>query len=128
MVLSLSKQRQIENELIFRQSNERVAATLDEVDANHIEDGNPHLALNDQIVLHFLCECSDENCKVRIPLGLSKYKAIHRSRKAFLIVPDHDVQAIEKVVVERPNFAVVKKHELVPEPNGTLNKTSIKNT
>jgi hypothetical protein len=59
--MPLSERRQIENEMIFRRANEVVGDKLDEIDAHHREDGNPGLVRNEDILLQFRCECSDEN-------------------------------------------------------------------
>lgn len=127
MDIPLSERRQIENEMIFRRSNEVAVDNLEEIDTNHIEDGNPQLVRNDDMVLQFKCECSDENCDARIPIRLSVYQKIHENRDAFIIMLKHQVSAIEKIIQTGENYSVVEKNNSVPEPNDTLNKTSINN-
>lgn len=128
MSVSNSERRQIENEMIFRQSNEKVAKALDSLDALHAEYGNLDLMRDEDLKLEFKCECSDENCTVRIAMKLSVYTSIHADRKTFVIVPGHQVDSIEEVVDETPDYVVVKKKELVPEPTDGLNRTSVNNT
>jgi hypothetical protein len=128
MDLTLPERRQIENEMIFRRANEKIGIDLDAIDALHIEDGNPHLVRDVDIKLHFQCECSDENCTLRIPMLLSKYKEIHTDRSTFIIIPDHEVEPIEKVIEKADGYSVVKKHNTTPEPGPDLNVTTIDNS
>jgi hypothetical protein len=43
MNISLAERRQIENEMIFRRTNEKVGDDLGVLDEMHIEEGNPDL-------------------------------------------------------------------------------------
>jgi uncharacterized protein (UPF0216 family) len=128
MSLSRSERHQIENEMIFRRANELVGDKLDELDAFHIEDGNPHLVRQDDIRLLFKCECSDENCDARIPIKLSVYQKIHENRDAFVIKLKHQVNEIEKVILSEADYCVVEKNNSTPEPGNTLNQTVIDNS
>lgn len=128
MDIPLSERRQIENEMIFRRVNEKVGDGLDELDAMHIEDDNPQLIRDDEMLLHFKCECSDENCDARIPIILSVYRKIHENRDSFIIKLKHQVEAIEKVIATEDNYSVVEKNNSTAEPNDTLNDTSIDNS
>jgi hypothetical protein len=128
MDMPLSERRQIENEMIFRRLNEKVGDNLGELDAMHIEDGNLHLMENDDILLHFKCECSDEDCDARIPMKLSAYQKIHENRDAFIIKLKHQVKKIEKVILTKDAYCVVEKNNSTTEPGDILNKTSINNT
>ncbi len=127
MDMPLSERRQIENEMIFRRANEVVGDNLDEIDANHRDDGNPELVRNEDILLHFKCECSDEDCDARIPIKLSVYQSIHENRDAFIIKLKHQVEAIEKVIRTEDSYSVVEKNNSTAEPGKILNKTSIDN-
>ncbi|MDQ2973203.1 MAG: hypothetical protein M3Q79_01830 [bacterium] len=128
MGISISERRQIENEMIFRRGNEKVGDNLDEVDSINIEAGNPELVRTEDILLHFKCECSDENCETRIPMLLSVYQKTHENRNAFIIKPKHQVTEIEKVIHTEDIYSVVEKNNSTPEPGDTLNKTSVKNS
>lgn len=127
MDIPLSERRQIENEMIFRRVNEKVGDDLDSLDAMHIEDNDIHLIRNDDLLLHFKCECSDEDCDARIPIKLSDYRKIHENRDAFIIKLKHQVNAIEKVILTADNYSVVEKNNSTAEPGNTLNTTSINN-
>lgn len=128
MSISHAERRQIENEMIFRRANEKVGDDLDALDAMHIEDGDIDLIRNADFVLQFKCECSDENCDVRIPMQLSEYQYIHTNRDTFIVLPNHQVDPIEKVISKKPTYNVVKKNNSTPEPNNTLKDTSIDNS
>lgn len=128
MSISNAERRQIENEMIFRRVNEKVGDDLGALDAMHIEDGNIHLIQNEDLLLRFKCECSDENCSVRIPIMLSEYQEIHTDRDTFVIMPNHQVDPIEKVVRKSDIYHVVKKNNSTTEPTDTLNNTSIDNS
>jgi len=128
MDIPLTERRQIENEMIFRRANESVGDKLDELDASHIEDNNPELIRNDDLVLHFKCECSDEDCDARIPIKLSVYQKIHENRDAFIIKLKHQVKEIEKIIISEDTYSVVEKNNSIAEPKKGLNKTSIDNS
>ncbi len=128
MDMPLSERRQIENEMIFRRINEKVGDDLDSLDAMHIEDDNTDLMWDDALLLNFKCECSDEDCKARIPVKLSAYKKVHENRDAFIIKLNHQVKEIEKVIITEDNYSVVEKNKSTAEPGDTLNVTSIDNS
>jgi hypothetical protein len=127
MSISNAERRQIENEMIFRRSNEKVGDDLGTLDAMHIEDGNVHLITDEDMVLRFKCECSDEDCSVRIPMRLSEYQEIHINRDTFIVLPNHQVDPIEKVLRQTPTYSVVKKNNSTPEPSDVLNDTPVNN-
>lgn len=128
MNISKAERRQIENEMIFRRMNEKVGDDLEAIDAMHIEDNNVHLIRDEDLLLQFRCECSDENCDDRVPLRLSKYKEIHTNRDTFIVKTDHQVDPIEKVITKTNEYNVVKKNNSTPEPSDLLNDTTIDNS
>ena len=128
MNMPLSERRQIENEMIFRRANEQVGIDLDEVDSLHVEDGNPHLVRQEDLLLEFRCECSDENCHERVPVKLSVYQKIHLNRDTFVIKENHEVDAIEEVTAVKDDYSIVKKNKSTSEPGKHLNKTDIDNS
>lgn len=128
MVISLSERRQIENEMIFRQANEKVGDDLDKLDEHLIEEDFPELIRNGDIDIHFICECSDEDCKDRIPIKLSTYQNIHKNRKAFILKHNHQVKDIEKIIRKTKHYIIVEKNLSIPEPTGSLNPTDIDNS
>lgn len=128
MSISHSERHQIENEMIFRRANEKIGIDLDIIDNDHVKDGNPDLVRDDNLLLHFKCECSDENCDKRIIMKLSEYRKIHEDRDSFIVKLKHEVSPIEKVVFTGPTYSVVRKNNSTPEPGNILNKTSVDNS
>ena len=128
MNISVTERRQIENEMIFRRKNEKVGDDLGALDAMHIEDDNPHLVKDEDMLLHFKCECSDEECDERIALKLSDYQEIHINRDTFIVKLEHQVDPIEKVIKTASKYNVVMKNNSTPEPGKKLNETPINNT
>ena len=128
MGISNTERRQIENEMIFRRANEKVQDELAELDTKHIEDGNIDLTRTEDLLLHFMCECSDESCIKRIPMKLSVYEKIHDRRDSFIVLPGHQVDPIESVVKKTSGYNVVKKNNQTAEPTGGLNNTPIDNS
>ena len=126
--MPIAERRQVENEMIFRRGNEKVSIGLDALDALHIADGNPGLVWDDNQIIEFRCECSDEKCEVRIPICLSVYKKIHLNRDAFTIQPNHQVDLIEKVIITEPGYSVVVKNNSTSDPGIILNITTIDNS
>lgn len=130
MKLPPEERKQIENEMLFRRANEKVGTDLDALDALHVADGNPHLVRNDDLLLEFKCECSDENCNVRVPMKLSRYRELHGDRSVFIIRPNHDVKPIEKVIEVAAGYSVVRKNNMTREPKrgANFNRTSLDNS
>lgn len=128
MNISITERRQIENEMIFRRTNEKVGDGLIALDAMHIEDGNIDLIRDKDLILMFKCECSDENCTERIPLILETYQTIHEDRDTFIVKTNHQVEPIEKVITVADGYNVVKKNNSTDEPSDVLNDTTIDNS
>jgi hypothetical protein len=130
MKLSTEERKQIENEMLFRRANEKVGADLDALDAMHIADGNHHLVRDEDLLLDFKCECSDENCDARISMKLSDYKDVHKDRSSFVIKLHHEVKPIEKVIKTTENYSIVRKNNVTPEPelDAEFNKSGLDNS
>lgn len=128
MKLSDAERKQIENEMIFRRINEKLGFDMDKIDEGYRQEGNDHLVHDDIIEIYFKCECSDENCDVRLPMRLSMYRKIHTNRNAFIVKTDHQVDEIEKVIIKGPAYNVMQKKHSTPEPSDVLNKTTIDNS
>lgn len=116
-----------ENEVYFRQQNESVQEGFKSLIKLANEIGQEDLIQETDTPLHFYCECSDENCRERIVIKPSEYTKIHANRNQFVIVPNHEVTNIEKVVAETPEYFVVQKFLDLPEDVDSLNLTPIVN-
>ena len=124
---SISERRQVENEAVFRQMNEKVEKSLKKLDKMAKDDGYKSDLPIDEMVLHFYCECADENCRQRIPLTLKKYQELHKNRSKFIVIPGHEVSNIEKVIAEKPMYNEVEKNITPPIGVVSLNKTTVNN-
>jgi FPC/CPF motif-containing protein YcgG len=128
MSISHAERRQIENEMIFRRINEKVGNDLDALDVLHEQEGNPELMRDQDLELDFKCECSDENCTTRIAVPLTEYQTIHENRDTFIVMPNHQVDPIEKIFKSTPTYSVVVKNHSTAEPSDELNTTTIDNS
>ncbi len=96
-VVERSQARLAENEAVFRRANEHIDAKADELDP----DGE-HTFL-------FLCECAQADCVDRVPLTRAEYEHVRSDPTQFLIIPGHEVVAIEQVVEDEGEYQVVEK-------------------
>jgi len=64
---------------------------------------------------------------LRLPITLAEYTSIHEDRQCFVVVPGHEVVAIEKVVMKAPQYTVVEKFIDAPEHPQKLNETAVNN-
>ena len=117
-----------ENEVVFRQYNERVRQNFDEIVKLAKESGQDYLIPQDDTSLHFYCECSDENCHKRIMLKPSIYNKIHKNRRHFIVLPGHETNVIERVVSQEKTYSIVEKYTKPPETARTLSPTGVDNT
>jgi hypothetical protein len=83
------------NEAFFREVNER----LEEI-ANSVGTG----ALSD-----FICECGAADCTDRISLTLDEYRRVRSQSTTFAVKPGHQVDDVERVVLEHERYVVVQK-------------------
>ncbi len=98
-----ARERRIgENEVLFREVNERVRETNEtfEVGAGEAE---------------FVCECGTASCVERIAMTLAEYEQVRSEPTQFFIVPGHDLPEVESVVREEEQFWVVRKDVGAPE-------------
>lgn len=130
MEIKLAERHQIENEMLFRRMNEKVGDDLGALDAEYIEKNEIFLIRDELLLINFKCECSDENCKERIPLILEEYQKIHIDRDTFVVKTDHQVDPIEVVISSGPGYHVVHKNNSTPAPKAgqKMNITSIDNS
>lgn len=117
-----------ENEVVFRDYNERVKRGFDALKDLADETGHQDLVKENDKALYFYCECSDENCRERIKLKPSHYTKIHRQRDQFIVKKGHEVDEIEDVVSDESPYQVVKKFVSIPKSASKLQKTAVDNS
>lgn len=117
----------IENEAKFRQLNESLQKGFDQLQQTATEHGSTQDVSPPEDEIYFLCECSDENCKERVLMTLERYTEIHKDRKQFVIVPGHEVPAVETLLEREDGFDIVEKLIMPPESVHHLHKTDVEN-
>jgi hypothetical protein len=89
--------RLAQNETLFREVNERIEEA---VGALSREDGH---------VYEFLCECSNSDCTLMLPLTIAEYEAVRSDPKQFIVAPGHELPEIEDVIGRKAAYQVVRK-------------------
>jgi hypothetical protein len=108
--MSVSIDRLVRNQLVFREVNERIREVTEHFDA--LESG-----------VDFICECSRKDCMESITLELGEYKAIRSSPTLFVITAGHETPLVENLVEKNERYALVEKIrevELVTESHHPL--------
>jgi hypothetical protein len=83
------------NETLFREVNERI-----EAGQWPTERGEP---------VAFRCECGSLRCNLLVELTLEDYEHVRASATHFLLIPGHEIPAIERVVERDAGYVVVEK-------------------
>lgn len=125
---SLSERRKVENEVVFREYNERIKKGFDELKKIAKEDKQEDFVKEHDIPLNFYCECCDNNCKERIKVKQSVYDEIHTHRDRFIVLRDHECTDIERVVSTQGHYCVVEKFAMPPATATTLHEVDVDNT
>lgn len=99
--LPASPRRLRENEDLMEDLNRRMKQRLEEI---RVEDGEDPGA-----PFGFFCECSNLDCRERIEVRPRRYESIHADTERFILVPGHEIPAVETVVSEEDGYLVVRK-------------------
>ena len=98
--MSVREERMARNEAASREINERIEeAYQGEPPANRID---------------IVCECARMTCDAAIDITLDEYEHVRTDALRFVILPEHFVDDIERIVFENVRFAVVAKREGKP--------------
>jgi hypothetical protein len=89
------EKRLAENEVLFREVNERVEALADRLGAD--------------VPYEFLCECANADCSFRISLPLAVYESVRADPQQFVVLPLHYTPEVEELVSENDAYWVVRK-------------------
>lgn len=84
------------NEASFRDINERLSESLQQV------PDNPEW-------LEFICECGSQDCDQHVQLSLAEYEQVREDSRRFAVVPGHVIPDAEKVVSSHARYDVVEK-------------------
>jgi hypothetical protein len=83
------------NETVFREVNERIEAG--------------QWPTQREEPLAFRCECGSLACNSLVELTLGEYEHVRASATHFVLVPGHEIPAIERVLEREPTYVVVEK-------------------
>jgi hypothetical protein len=125
---SLSDLRKAENEAVFRARNEKIQKERNRNNRLAIQEGQPEFLDYSNLLLQYVCECSDENCKSRVGLLSKTYNLIHENRKLFIIAKGHEAQEIETVISKRSKYNIVEKNFKPNEDDPKLHTTDVDNS
>jgi hypothetical protein len=98
--MSVSLDRLVRNQLLFREVNNRIVEVLDPSRSERVD---------------FICECSHEDCTENIELDLQEYEGIRSGPTLFVVVPGHEIASVERVIDVNDRFAIVEKIKRVDE-------------
>ena len=103
--IELTQERIAENQATFRDANERIELTADQMNL-----AGP---------VPFICECSDSTCVEIVRLDLDEYEDVRQHPRRFFTVPGHAeaaVQAGAATVAKRlPGYTLVDKINVAGE-------------
>ena len=102
LVTNAHKQRLADNEVLFREVNERV----NEQAEGHGNDGH---------VYAYFCECSRTDCIERVHHTTAEYELIRADGARFILVSGHQIDEIEDVVARLDASVVVEKNGVAGE-------------
>jgi hypothetical protein len=57
----------------------------------------------------FLCECSRDECKEPVSISLEEYEEVRSSPRRFFVLPGHEDESVEQIVVQSDRYVVVEK-------------------
>ena|SRR5579862_1475233 len=90
------EERLVKNEAVFREINEHI----EEAAVSHGQDRH---------IYEFLCECSNADCTLQVPLTLADYERVRIEPTHFVVAPGHELPEIERVVLRTPAYEIVRK-------------------
>ena len=59
----------------------------------------------------FVCECGHLGCSETVEIPVVEYEQVRTDFDRFLVVPGHEIDAVDEVVERRPGYLVVVKRE-----------------
>lgn len=89
-------ERLAQNEILFRQVNERLASAYGGRSAPR--------------ELDLVCECSDRECLKVFTIQMAEYEWLRQNPRRFAVLPGHEAPAVEDVVERHDRFVIVEKH------------------
>ncbi|MGN6216484.1 MAG: hypothetical protein ACTHN7_05945 [Solirubrobacterales bacterium] len=59
----------------------------------------------------FVCECGHLGCNETVEIAVAEYEAVRTGFDRFLVVPGHEIEAVDEVVERHGDYLVVVKRE-----------------
>jgi hypothetical protein len=84
------------NQALFRQVNEAIERGTWPGEASPIR---------------FRCECARIGCSESIELPIVEYERVRQDPKRFLLIPGHEVPAVEAILESHPGYVVALKQD-----------------
>ena len=106
--LDTRRERAAQNQAIFREVNERIAA-LSRRYASALQPSG------------YVCECFDTGCVEILELTPDQYELLRSSGTRFIVLPGHEAPAFENVVERTDQYVVVEKTGVGSEITAALN-------
>ena len=57
----------------------------------------------------FVCECGRLGCSSTVELEIAEYEQVRTNFDRFLVLPGHEIEAVDRVVERHPEYLVVIK-------------------
>ena len=65
--------------------------------------------------MELVCECADIRCAERFLMTIPDYERLRSDPTLFAVRPGHEIDAVESVVEERPEYHVIRKRPGRPQ-------------
>jgi hypothetical protein len=88
------------NEAVAREINEGIEAAM--------------ASISPEGYVRMVCECGKPDCEQVIAITVSEYEDARRDARRFVVVKEHVIPDVERVVSETERYAVVEKREGTP--------------
>jgi hypothetical protein len=98
-----SREEQVaKNEATSREINEK------------IEDAHEEESLSRDDPVRMVCECGQEECDRLLAITLGEYDQVRSDPRQFVVVRDHVIADVDRVLHEEDRFVLVAKREGTP--------------
>jgi hypothetical protein len=92
--MSVSFERLARNQALFREVNERLLEL-----SEGVQDGS----------MHFVCECSSEDCTVTVTMNHNEYESVRAHSTFFVVATGHEILEVEKIIDQQDGWTIVQK-------------------
>lgn len=98
-----------EKDLASEERLQRRAAAA-EINGRQVNEAIEPRGRPDQAAV-FVCECGHFGCSETVKIEVADYEAVRTSFDRFLVVPGHEIEAVDRVVERHGNYLVVVKRK-----------------